>query len=381
MTPSSTSAASYRRSEKNFTSNRASKNGQALRPTYRGNPGCQSFVEQFVVWTSVQRSQLALDEEGVLGSPWMGHGTCDPFEFALEFSIDTLAPRPSVVKPDAPKPVKIRLPPYNHSLYLIQRLESVIGHEQHYFRRRELRAKVARMHQNPELPESKDHGWLCHWLSILALAELYTNNAETQIRSPKEPVEESELPPGIEYYDQSVALLQRVADTPDIQYVETLCLLTLFAFSLGRVNTAYMYVGLSMRAALSLDLHRDPLDSVQRSNLPLAELEHQKRVFWTVYYQDLCVPSIFPPVSLPFQLTQSQINHQHHRASLGPSRRRDHSRLCRLQPPAARSITRLLRLRSVKNWIGAYAASQPGILLAVWLRRHSHQPVFLYISV
>jgi hypothetical protein len=59
---------------------------------------------------------------------------------------------------------------------------------------------------------------------------------------------------------------------------------------MDRVNTAYMYVGICMRAALSLGLHRSLLDfPSERSNLSVVELEHQTRLFWTVYYQDLYV--------------------------------------------------------------------------------------------
>ncbi|KAL2444599.1 hypothetical protein ABEF95_017097 [Exophiala dermatitidis] len=216
---------------------------------------------------------------------------------ALEISIDTVVSRPPV-SARAPKPVKIRLPPYNHSLHLIQVLESAIGHQQHYFRRRDIRAKVAQMHQSPDSPQSRDQGWLCHWLALVALGELYSSDKETHVdpQDPLGPAVSASLvtpdPPGAEYYYQSVSLLQQVAENPDVQYIETLCLLALYAFSMNRVNTAYMYVGVSMRAALSLDLHRSPFDfPSERSTLSPVELEHQKRLYWTVYYQDLLTTS------------------------------------------------------------------------------------------
>jgi len=288
---------SYRRPEKDFSSSRSShsQDGPRLRQTYRGNPSCRSFVEQFVAWIAVQRTELSAYEDSSFDPSWAawGHSAFDLSDSALEISIDTVLSRPPVSSKGS-RPVKIRLPPYSHSLHLIQILESAIGHEQHYFRRRDLRTKVAQMHQNPESPDSKSQGWLCHWLAIVALGELYSTDRETQV-DPQNPLgfeksaPDGELePPGADYYHQSVSLLQQVAENPDVQYIETLCLLALYAFSLNRLNTAYMYVGLSLRAALSLDLHRDPHDfPSERSNLPVADLEHQKRLFWTVYYQDL----------------------------------------------------------------------------------------------
>lgn len=247
----------------------------------------------------MQRSELITQDDNSFDPAWASWGqpSLDLTDPALEISIDTILSRPPVSSRTS-KPVKIRLPPYNHSMHLIQVLESAIGHEQHYFRRRDLRTKVAQMHQSPDSPQSKDQGWLCHWLAVVALGELYSSDRETQVdaQDPLESAMSSSAsmpdPPGAEYYYQSVSLLQQVAEHPDVQYIETLCLLALYAFSMNRENTAYMYVGVSMRAALALGLHRSPYDfHSERLNLPAVELEHQKRLFWTVYYQDLCVSS------------------------------------------------------------------------------------------
>lgn len=243
----------------------------------------------------MQRLRFSTQRDSSFDPSWQSWGN-SPFDLAntaLEISIDTVIPHPPVASSSS-RPVRISLPPYNHSKHLIQILESTIGHEQHYFRRKHLLNQVSHMHHNPDSPESKNHGWLCHWLAVLALGELYNSDKETQI-DPRHPLgferqgDVKPEPPGSEYYHQSVSLLQLVAENPDVQYIETLCLLALYSFSMNRINTAYMYTGVSMRAALSLDLHRDPNDFIsERSNLPAAELEHQKRVFWTVYYQDLC---------------------------------------------------------------------------------------------
>lgn len=295
--PAASKIGSYRRSEKDFSSSRSSQSNQASRQTYRASPSCRTFIEQFVAWIEVQRLQLCPFDEASFDPSWisLGHSEFGPMNPGLEISIDTELSRPSV-KSEANRPVKVRLPPYNHSIYLIQCVESAIGHDQYCFRRRHLRSRVVQMYQNPESSQSKDQGWLCHWLAILALGELYNSNGRASTEHPLEYDQPSSHtdkdPPGADYYHQSVAFLQQVAENPDVQYIETLCLLALYAFSMDKINTAYMYNGISMRAALSLDLHRSPLDfPSERSNLTVAELEHQRRVFWTVYYQDLYVDS------------------------------------------------------------------------------------------
>lgn len=135
------------------------------------------------------------------------------------------------------------------------------------------------MHQNPGSAHSKDQGWLCHWLAIVALGELYNGTIAPS---------GDDTVPGSDYYNQSVALLPQVAEMPDVQYISTLCLLCLFAFSMNRTSTAYMYVGISLRAALALNLHRDPNECpIDGRSLSETEAEHRRRLFWTVYYQDL----------------------------------------------------------------------------------------------
>ncbi|KIX95716.1 uncharacterized protein Z520_08423 [Fonsecaea multimorphosa CBS 102226] len=211
----------------------------------------------------------------------------------LEISIDTEVSRSSD-RSEANRPVKIRMPPYNHSMHLIQCVEFAIGHDQHYFRRQHIRARVTQMYQNPESSRSKDRGWLCFWLAVLAVGELHNSNGSTGADnglglSGASPDKDS---PGADYYHQSVAFLQQVAENPDVLYIETLCLLAVYAFSMDKINTAYMYNGLGLRAALSLGLHRSPLDlPSEGSDLRISESEHQRRVFWTVYYQDLLTSS------------------------------------------------------------------------------------------
>ncbi|KAH0843878.1 proline utilization trans-activator [Fonsecaea pedrosoi] len=148
------------------------------------------------------------------------------------------------------------------------------------------------MYQNPESPQSKDRGWLCFWLAVLAVGELHNNNGHTSTDNGVGTTPDRE-PPGAEYYHQSVAFLQQVAENPDVLYIETLCLLAIYAFSMDKINTGYMFNGLGLRAALSLGLHRSPLDiPSEASDLRVAESEHQRRVFWNVYYQDLYVETV-----------------------------------------------------------------------------------------
>jgi proline utilization trans-activator len=270
----------YRRTEKVFASSKSSHDARGERPNYAGSPSCLHFVKKFNDWLSSLRETLAKSQNYFFDTTWLEDDTIGPQAGAhsLEITISTTSDTQASAH-QSMKPSSIRLPPYNYSIHLIQVLEDSVAHEQHLFRRKELRAKVWQMHQNPDSPQSKDQGWLCHWLSVAALGELH--NALPAMRTDTET-------PGSYYYHQSVALLPQVAENPDVQYIATLSMLCLYAFSLNRLHTAYMYAGISLRAALALKLHRDPSEQqIGISNLPELELEHRKRLFWTVYYQDL----------------------------------------------------------------------------------------------
>lgn len=276
----------YRRPEKQFGCRREAP--VPLR-TYRGNPSCCTFIEQLIEWTSIQG--VYIQDLNVihfdLGTPWQVMSTISGAEsFDLEISVDCQNDTaPSIAR--RKRPMKLRLPPYDYSIRLIDTVEQFIGQEQHYFLRRTLRNKVLTMHQDPESSENRTQGWLCRWLSVVALGELYSRIQTVQADVATPQLEQE--PPGADYYFQAVSLLQELAETPDIEYVETLCLLALYAYSLNKVNTAYMYVGVAMRAALALGLHRDIKDGIvgRSSTSDKVRYEHEKRIFWNVYYLDL----------------------------------------------------------------------------------------------
>ena len=274
---SATLAANYKRFEKDFASSRSSNDARATRPNYAGNPSCAHFITQFNDWSSSLKEELSRARDVLSDDLWAdefpptSQQNDHPLEIMIESTAQQLAPSRDV------KPVSIRLPPFNYSIQLIQTLEDSIAHEQHFFCRRELRSKVWNMHQNPNSQESKDQGWLCYWLAVVALGELYSAKSAGF----------NDQVPGFEYYHQSVALLPQIAEIHDIQYIATMCLLCMYAFSLNRLSTAYIYAGMSLRAALALKLHHDPGERPGRSHLSEIEIEHQKRLFWTVYYLDL----------------------------------------------------------------------------------------------
>jgi hypothetical protein len=279
-TPSFSSPGQYRRNEKDFASSRSSNDPRGARPSYRGDPSCQGFVDRFIQWVDYLKDEVTRSSEAWFDPSWTTLDSVNQqiSEPALEISIDTVVPDPTS-RPANAKPVTIKLPPYNHSIRLVQVLESTIGHEQHYFRRKGIRDRVYQMHQDPGSPQSKDHNWLCHWLAVVALGTLYQGS---DLAGSDDSV------PGSTYYNQSVALLPQVAETPDLQYIATLCLLSHFALAMNHRNTAYMYVGAGLRAALALNMHRDPQEyPSERSAHSEADMEHQRRLFWTVYFQDL----------------------------------------------------------------------------------------------
>jgi proline utilization trans-activator len=162
--------------------------------------------------------------------------------------------------------------------------------------------------------EAQDLVWMCKCFILLALGEMYSNR---QRRDSNQRV------PGTDYFLQATGLLQDLYETPSVEQVEVLILfvsavpllkqrtrsaaLTIdiqcfYANALGRTKSAYTYIGIAMRMALALGLHRNlPTDTM----LNPVEREHRKRVWWTLYTLDRLCCSI---LGYPLLISDSLID-------------------------------------------------------------------------
>jgi Fungal specific transcription factor domain len=287
---------------------------------YLGDPSCHDFAEnvihsihdQISSMRTTTQTQNYLEEDARFRIPLLSPGLTAAQSSGLHSRVWRKKHVLNVSIPHSRRTgaLSVRFPPHQYSLGLLSKVEYCIGRDQHYFLRKSVRQKVAQMYENPHMSENRDPAWLCRWLAIIALGELYGGSRSVwssgETESSRESTDHHDLLapmqgdsseqqsriPGLEFFENAVALLPGPCEEPTLEYVETLCLLAYYSHSLNNETTAYTYVGLALRVSLALGLHKRPLGDSRRmlgdakSGVGRMDQEHKNRVWWTVYYLD-----------------------------------------------------------------------------------------------
>ncbi|KAE8140839.1 hypothetical protein BDV38DRAFT_239485 [Aspergillus pseudotamarii] len=101
--------------------------------------------------------------------------------------------------------------------------------------------------------------------------------------------------PGARYFRHAQYLIPRIITCPSLEGVLSCLLAALYSLPIHNTNTCYTYLGLALRNAICLGLHRKPAGF----NLPPQLSEIRNRVFWTTYNIERYAWSMqFPVLSL-----------------------------------------------------------------------------------
>ncbi|KAE8406890.1 fungal-specific transcription factor domain-containing protein [Aspergillus pseudonomiae] len=85
--------------------------------------------------------------------------------------------------------------------------------------------------------------------------------------------------PGARFFRHAQHLIPRIITCPSLEGVLSCLLAALYSLPIHNTNTCYTYLGLALRSAICLGLHRRSAGS----NLPPQLSEIRNRVFWTTY--------------------------------------------------------------------------------------------------
>lgn len=86
--------------------------------------------------------------------------------------------------------------------------------------------------------------------------------------------------PGSRYFQLAEALVPRVIASPSLEGLLSCLLLALYVLPIENANYCYNYLGISLRMAICLGLHRGSSDSTPS---PPSAREVCNRIFWTTY--------------------------------------------------------------------------------------------------
>ncbi|KAJ5215590.1 uncharacterized protein N7498_001997 [Penicillium cinerascens] len=107
---------------------------------------------------------------------------------------------------------------------------------------------------------------------------------------------------GFQFFKTGRQLLE-VTDCRDLTSLQAICFMVLFLQSSAKLSTCYSYVGICLRSALRLGLHR----TVTADFNPI-ERELRKRIFWVIRKMDVYVSTL---LGLPQMLSEDDIDQEY----------------------------------------------------------------------
>lgn len=145
----------------------------------------------------------------------------------------------------------------------------------------------------------QDHTFLALFYSVIALGSLFgkDDDGNTNGRFGYE----SAIQQGFTYFKTARQLMD-IADCRDLSSIQAVVFMILFLQSSAKMSQCYAYVGLALRSALRLGLHR-----AAAGKFDPIEAESRKRVFWIVRKMDIYVGAM---LGLPQTLSDDDIDQE-----------------------------------------------------------------------
>jgi proline utilization trans-activator len=176
-----------------------------------------------------------------------------------------------------------QLPPFDFAkrLYLAQ--HAYIGTIFSFLDERSFHQRLKHVYASPpDLANRDDCLVYCQILLVFAFGQMYSVNQWTG----------NEGPPGFHYFKYALQFLPDAREDGSILFVEVLSYVAYYMQTINRRDSAYLYIGLSLRMAISLGLHQEVLDQ----EIDVHERERRRRLWWSTYSLErlLCVTSGHP---------------------------------------------------------------------------------------
>lgn len=151
----------------------------------------------------------------------------------------------------------------------------------------------------PEQYTNEDHKFLPLFHSVMALGHLFAKDEQTGVS--REGYENA-IQQGFVHF-RTARQMMDIADCRDLMAIQAVMFMIQFLQSSAKLSQCYAYVGVALRSALRMGLHRaapgkfDPL-----------EAETRKRVFWVVRKMDIYIGAM---LGLPQTLSDDDIDQEY----------------------------------------------------------------------
>ncbi|CEP64392.1 uncharacterized protein LALA0_S11e03048g [Lachancea lanzarotensis] len=134
--------------------------------------------------------------------------------------------------------------------------------------------------------------------SILAVGALFTKDDFSHDKA----IQNFFHQEGYKYFTAASKLID-ITNVSDVCAIQTIFMMTIFLQCSAKLTTCYSLIGIALRAALRVGLHRKS----SLAQCSLIEAEVRKRLFWTIYKMDVYVNVI---MGLPVTIADSDIDQE-----------------------------------------------------------------------
>lgn len=176
-----------------------------------------------------------------------------------------------------------QLPPYDFAKRLYQAQHAYIGTIFSFLDEQCFNQRLKRVYASPpDLGEREDCLIYCQILLVFAFGQMYSVNQWTG----------NDGPPGFHYFKLALQFLPDAREDGSILFVEVLSYVAYYMQTINRRDSAYLYIGVALRMAISLGLHQEVLDQ----DMDVYLRERRRRLWWSTYSLErlLCVTSGHP---------------------------------------------------------------------------------------
>ncbi|KAI9147962.1 transcriptional activator Mut3p [Paramyrothecium foliicola] len=145
---------------------------------------------------------------------------------------------------------------------------------------------------------SEDNHFLGLVFSILALGCMYNRLDDNSTESP---TYKTALDEGLKYYTTARNLIQDITECRDLTSVQALLFQILFLQATSNLSGCYAFVGIALRSALRIGLHRH----LEHDQIGIVEHEVRRRVFWVIRQMDIYTSTL---LGFPLMLSSDDID-------------------------------------------------------------------------
>lgn len=139
---------------------------------------------------------------------------------------------------------------------------------------------IDQFYMDSRSPLRHDTRFVCMALAAFALGSQWTTLEKPPESQRGVIIQPDYGDPGKIFYSHAKTLIPDIIDRPNLVTVQAIYLLGVYLMPASAISSSYVYLGLALRTALTINLHMDNSDD---ATLSTTEKEVRRRLWWSIY--------------------------------------------------------------------------------------------------